>query len=136
MKVTDETKRFARKTLKWLRNHPENHDQGNFISGRLDEPNLCGTTMCVAGTVVYLKYGLDAKKIRRYVNEGRAALGLSLGEAEVLFYEMDEGRALAKLEKVANGEQFTEEDFKTASSSGEDASFDSWAWDMRDDYDY
>ena len=131
MKVTEKTKLFARKALKYIEQHPEQHNQQTWIRG--DKPGHCGTTMCVAGTVNFLKNGLDAIHKGSH-SEGRLALGLSSGEAEVLFYEMDEERAVNKLRKVASGEQFTEEDFCRAGESGSEPVFDSYAWDDREVY--
>lgn len=135
MRVTSNTKVFARKVLKYIKAHPEKHNQQYFFNG---VPGGCGTSMCVAGTVSFLKYGKDAIN-KAYENEASLALGLSYGEAEVLFMEMDEARALAKLEKIAKGEEFTKEDFETCDGDRTNGLLDpptlnEWAWENRSDY--
>lgn len=130
MKVTEQSKLYARKALKYIEKHPEQHDQENWFIG---SPGHCGTTMCVAGTVNFLRNGAnaipgDSGPVARRI------LGLTLGESEAVFMEMDEERAKAKLAKIAAGEQFVEADYYRASSSGAEPSFDSYAWDNRGRY--
>lgn len=145
MRVTEDTKKYARKALAYIEKHPEQHDQGHWIErgeAFAALPGDCGTTMCVAGTVNFLKNGpLEAYSLRHqseYI--ARDLLGLSLGEVEVLFYEMDKDRALAKLRKVAAGEQFDRDDYYIVDEDNEDEDpepiFAEHAWDIRDKYRY
>lgn len=136
MKNTATNRVYARKTLAFIEAHPEVHKQDNWISGRTpeaDETNFCGTSMCIAGTVNWLKHGIKTMA-HRSESEGIRLLGLSEGEAEALFYEMDKGRAKAKLQKVADGVPFAREDFFTSDEDGEEPTFHEEAWNNRDIY--
>lgn len=125
-------RRKAREIHTFLINNPERHNQAEFFVLKekpedwysatdwptnttavrnLTEDNLCNTTMCIAGSAVYL--GHSAEEIRsvlRYgqsidwVSEGAKVLGLDTREAKVLFYA-DNANALALLEAVAEGDE-------------------------------
>ncbi|MFF8831343.1 hypothetical protein [Streptomyces sp. NPDC015131] len=102
-----------------VRNHikmrPETHYQGLWETHTAD----CGTARCIAGWAIYLATGKSVEEIEAVGIAATAAdlLGLSLieavgvidenGDYNGLFYEMDEGNALAKLdefiEKGKNG---------------------------------
>lgn len=129
MKNTPENRVHAQAVLDYIAAHPEKHDQGNWFHGE-----GCGTTMCIGGTATWLEYG---KKSLDMNTEYAAAhlLGLSISEREVLFYEMDRERALAKLEKVAKGEPLTKNDFYVVEESGEDPLFQEYYWEKHlEDY--
>lgn len=129
---TEETKQMANDVLAYIEAHPESHDQRFFILN--PQENGCGTTMCVAGTAAWLKYGKGVDDVSVEF-EARRLLGLSQGEADVLFYEMSNERALAKLQKVALGEPFTVEDYERYDDATDSEPFmDLNAWDARDIY--
>lgn len=115
MIVTEETKANAQAVYDYIIVNPERHRQQDWIkmpdltayesirmaNKGLSEENICGTTMCVAGTNDFLKRG--------YVSWGvsaRAAVdfGLEDGEAEDLFYCMDKDLALDMVLAIAQGD--------------------------------
>lgn len=95
----------ARKVLEHLVAHPEEHDQ-NFYGQRLP----CGTTACIAGTVLLMDPDADVRweqdmrdMISASVNGGdhqepdEAAaelLGLSRTDSDHLFFTMDKTKAI------------------------------------------
>lgn len=133
MKSTSETKDMATDVLAYIEQYPERHNQEHFIDG--DIKNLekdaanCGTTMCIAGTANFIKNGRLAVDIDSET-EATELLGLDMGEAQTLFYEMNEDRALAKLKKIAKGEPFTYDDFYTAESRNSKPRFNAYAWEL------
>lgn len=110
--VSETGKVFASKALAYIEAHPEQHDQSYWIMG--DEPGHCGTTMCLAGTISWLANGDVSITNTEY--EAQEILGISREEAEIIFYEMNEDRAKAKLAKIARGEMLDEEDFYTVTN--------------------
>lgn len=114
MQVTEDTKGLARAILDYIHTYPERHNQNNWIEldGELDtadmvnETNICQTTMCVAGTAVYLSRPLN--EFRRYKGDwetdGGQLLGLNWDEGDSLFYANNES-ALSLLEAVAEGDE-------------------------------
>lgn len=84
--------------LAWIDEHPEQHDQGSWVSRRPD----CGTTCCVAGAVVILAGGvpiwddgdLDAYMVTMPGGDGNQViesvamelLGIGFPVVEDLFY--------------------------------------------------
>lgn len=126
----------AKQVYKYLKNNPEKHAQGSWFTKKVadakayrgyrrehvkaselegDEPNICGTTMCIAGATTFLVEGLEGLDYwtvgsNGYVNKeevgiekAREHLGLSREEAQILFYTMNNDRALAKLKDYAEG---------------------------------
>ena len=130
---TESTRALATAVLDYIAAHPEKHDQREFISDP-DHKTGCGTTMCIAGTANWLTNGVRALAIDSE-EEARKLLGLSFGEAEAVFYEMSNKRALAKVRKIAAGEQFDTEDFYTNTNAEDDnADENNYALSMRDEY--
>jgi hypothetical protein len=115
MNPTLETMQHAQEIIDYLAENPEQHSQSAYWNGySLGIKNtVCGTTMCVAGTSVFLKEGVDglvnscdsedyddsfSKKAERY-------LGLNSSEAYDLFYTFHREKALEMLRAVANGDE-------------------------------
>lgn len=109
MNSTFETRAHAQAVLDYIEEHPEKHDQSNWVmnyESGLSE-NMCGTTMCVAGTSVYLTDGFDGL-VHHHIYGGwsdAAAknLGLSIDESLALFFMMDNQNAVEMLRAVADG---------------------------------
>lgn len=131
MKSTTSTRMMANAVINYIEANPDKHSQAYFILNPDD--NGCGTTMCIAGTANWLIHGREAKEYQS-VDVGRTMLGLSLGEAEVLFYDMSNARALAKLRKVAAGVPFTRDDFYKSNDDGDTPYFCDWSWERKDEY--
>lgn len=114
MIVTEETKAHAQDIFDYLIMNPEKHDQSdwyNFYNEEdvlVTEENFCGTTMCVAGTSVWLKSGvsgLNNKYDYEFLNEGAKNLGLAYNEACTLFYGTNNEESLSLLAAVAAGDE-------------------------------
>lgn len=128
MQSTPETRAHAQEILDYIHANPEKHDQAYFFTGN---PNMCGTTMCIAGTSVFLKNAktFDDMPMGAFADKAAANLGLSMAESEVVFFEMDEERAIQKLKKVVVGEEFSKEDFYVANGEQDGLTFDEFSWD-------
>ena len=135
MIVTEETKAQAQAALDYIHAHPEKHAQNHWVginkgnaityfwmdNLNVTEENLCGTTMCVAGTLVYLNEGVDGLNrlhhntmgvvdendvvVNGWIVTGAKYLGLTSQEAYSLFFEMDEAKAVDMLTAIANGDE-------------------------------
>lgn len=104
---------LAQEVLDYIAEHPERHYQRSWFYAPVEstEP-ICGTTMCVGGTVIFLTEGFPALRnlIRGSdINESRmideaagAHLGLTQEEYDKLFYTMSEERAIEGLRFLAN----------------------------------
>lgn len=110
MKSTFETRAHAQAVLDYIEEHPEKHSQSDWVIHDDDSglsENMCGTTMCVAGTSVYLADGFDGLVHHyRYGGWSDAAaknLGLSIDESSALFFMMDNRNAVEMLRAVADG---------------------------------
>lgn len=122
MKVTEDTKQLAKEILNYwkLFNH---HDQNMWVGE--EEPviskvkignaevKVCNTTMCAAGTAVFLR--VSKKEFKRlamfhfsddeeWVERGRELLGLSTREAHSLFFS-DDATAKKLMKAIAKGDQ-------------------------------
>jgi hypothetical protein len=125
MKSTEQTRALAQQVLDFIHDNPERHDQESWNDGPLDQ-NGCGTAMCIAGTANALFHGVDAINYIAGV-EAVKLLGLD-HEASVIFYEMDNDRAIQKLKKIIVGEEFSKEDFYTDEDGDGDLIFNDHAW--------
>ncbi len=131
MYVTNDTKFEAQRILDYLEMNPHIHDQNGFWSvhdetganlddanvtdARLDpDPNICNTTMCIAGTQRWLARGIaglaewdEDLNIEPSHPTRRAAdaLGLSTQERSALFYCWDNAYALDMLRAIAAGDE-------------------------------
>lgn len=110
MNNTARNRRRASQILSYLTAHPERHEQKNWFTYEGDtvhsydqiedfagddspeDGDLCNTTMCVAGTAVFLDKTLDEFKdfagnasYHDWFEEGSNVLGLDKEEAEYLF---------------------------------------------------
>lgn len=141
MDNTARNRRKAGEILDFLVSNPERHNQAEFFVLKerpagwydgyptnttavknLTEENLCKTTMCIAGSAVYLghtaaeiKSVLDKGYSIDWVTEGAKVLGLDRNEAKTLFYA-DNENALALLEAVAEGDEETFHSIRYSSS--------------------
>lgn len=118
MNVTKETKAIAQGVLNYIEAFPERHDQGSWVkSPARDErgyqvvthETLCDTTMCIAGTAIFLTKGIEEfndyySSGARWHRDGAEVLGLLLHEAMALFNEYDEVVALDALRHIAGGD--------------------------------
>lgn len=120
MKVTESTKFIAQEILDYIERFPERHDQHSWFDGNpnkveaLATTSVCNSTMCIAGTAVYLTTPLDVFKVYAgeevqnqdiWTSRGSEVLGLTGQEANQLFYSMSNQRALEMLEAVAEGDE-------------------------------
>lgn len=126
-KSTFETRMNALRVLDYFREHPERHSQGSWFNVNIGEgwnynrnvekveKNLCSTTMCVAGTVVWQQEGVEGLSMfstghpneNRNKAERRAAkyLGIDKSAAYVLFIETDDDEAVEVLRRIADGKK-------------------------------
>lgn len=130
MYVTERTKAHAREIYDYISLNPERHSQAHWVGiprddrvdyffhhyDKVDETNVCGSTMCIAGTSVYLKEGIEGlndcyNETDKYGRLGgfprRAGfyLGLDEIEADSIFFEMSEQIALDSLLAIAEGDE-------------------------------
>jgi len=123
MNVTPNTKALAQGILDYIETYPERHDQqfwfldkskasprtlSNVVNDG-DEFNICKTTMCIAGTAVFLSRPTDefkrfGDKSYNWVSAGGELLGLDDDEAYWLFYGNNQ-TAKKMLRAVANGDE-------------------------------
>jgi hypothetical protein len=84
----------GRVVLDIVRQFPGQHNQKYFTL-----PTDCGTQRCIAGWTTFVHCG-------RWIGNLAAAemLGLSIPDADRLFYTMNEDKAIAALEYVAKGD--------------------------------
>ncbi len=127
MHSTPQTRAHAQDVLDYITAHPEKHNQSKFTY-LVDRETGCGTTMCVAGTSNWLMHGKEAMNFLDQ-DEAIEFLGLGYDEAEVLFYEMSEERAVQKLKKIVVGEEFSKEDFFRVNGFDEAPEFQDCNWD-------
>lgn len=126
MQSTTETRARAQAVLDYIAKYPDKHFQGSWNHN--PDSTGCGTSMCIGGTATWLEYGVKSLNLNTELEASRL-LGLSPIEADILFYDMNEKNALRKLEKVAAGEPFTEEDFYTYEETDDDEPiFNSFQW--------
>lgn len=133
MNVTEETKAHAQEIFDYLTQHPEKHDQDSWYDTKgeanfddiqeITEDNFCGTTMCVAGTSVWLKGGIalmnefsDMCELN-FQNAGAENLGLDENEAYALFYGAGNSQALDLVAAIAAGDEAKFHDIAVASDN-------------------
>lgn len=123
MKSTEETRARAKVIYDYLVANPQEHNQRSY--GR---KTSCGTTMCIAGKAI-IEFRPDLVKwedlgggifsLESWLQDANGRdidvvagelLGLNSEEACGVFMNMNEGRALAALLKIANGETLTYDD--------------------------
>lgn len=98
-----ESQKLAKSVYRYIKAHPEQHDQTAWC-----EPgeNECDTTMCIAGTAIYLAEGVEGLEYHRknggWSDKARHLLGLSYKEELRLFYELDNEEALRQLLEIAS----------------------------------
>lgn len=109
---------MAQDIIDFFIENPEKHAQSSVCGDGLTQlekmdnipDDLCGTTLCIAGSAVYLNEGLEGlKKLVRAEYTGwdtKAAelLGLNPYESHLLFYTMDNQRAFDATNAIANGD--------------------------------
>ena len=110
MKATPETQAHAQEILDYHMIHPGLHDQDSWFQtpddkSMVTEDNVCGTTMCIAGTSVFLKEGINGLNSRGgYLERGRVNLGLTYEEADDLFYETTNEQSMDAVRAIAAGD--------------------------------
>lgn len=109
MNITPETQAMAQRVLDYIHEHPEQHDQKQFFGASYD----CGTTMCIAGTALFLEYGIqsDSAFYQRdfgltFTDVAGPLLGLDENEADDLFYKMDNEIAVQMLKCIIAGDEY------------------------------
>jgi hypothetical protein len=112
MRVSEETKKHAQDILDFIAFNEEGvtHDQSVWWgrAGILNPPggNVCGTTMCVAGTSTYLIEGIQGLHDSFNIEHcARVNLGLEQDESRFLFYETNNRLSLDCLRALASGDQ-------------------------------
>lgn len=109
--MSQEVIEHAKDVYDYLIKHPERHRQsdwvmtGGVVGTIAGDISLCNTTMCAAGTSVFLKQG-PAALIEAYQEDGvgelaQSNLGLTTLEAEDLFFNMNEEDVLERLREIA-----------------------------------
>lgn len=123
MIVTEETKSVAQGILDYFILYPERHKQAMWIAdnnsgdyffrgGRdaVSEENLCDTTLCVAGSAVYVSQGVEglnaigSEPAPNWEHYGAEALGLDEIEGGYLFFCWDEEKAIDAVRAIAAGD--------------------------------
>jgi hypothetical protein len=116
MKITPETQELAAEVFNFIQANPERHDQNIYFSK--DNPNddtaECGTSMCIAGTTLFLEYGIDNYvealnfSGHGFISETAAPLlGLeSKAESDALFHDYNNESALQTLKYIVTGDEF------------------------------
>lgn len=136
MIITKETKAVAQGVLNYFEKHPERHDQNSWFTiavgdrrredtNLLSEDNLCNTTMCIAGTAVFLTSGIEEFRTfqdddNEWFDAGSTLLGLSYDEADWLFYSASDETAKQAVEAIAGGSQEEFDRIKRKSLTGTD----------------
>lgn len=132
MYSTEETRAHAQEVLDYLLGHPEEHNQGGFFS----YANHCGTSMCIAGCSSYISNEQDVvltNWVTDHAGKAQKSLGLNRVEAQALFFEMNEARALSKLVNITHGKEFSVEDYMTdGDGNGENLSYNEFYPNMTD----
>lgn len=118
MIVNDSTKAIAQKVDDYFLVHPERHDQNNWAAleddeyraVEIDDENVCNTTMCVAGSAVFVsrpihEFRAFAGGSNSWEDEGAVLLGLDGDEAEWLFYDTSNEIAIDAVRAIANGDE-------------------------------
>lgn len=117
MHVTEETKALAQKIQDYFILYPERHRQDEWVavegatSCLVTDENICNTTMCVAGTAVFLNGGMQAMNDCQafygssFSETAQELLGLTYEEADRLFYCMDNQAAKDAVAAIAAGDE-------------------------------
>jgi len=117
----ESTRETAQRVLDFINANPAVHRQTTYFGDRVNTENYCGTTMCVAGTALYVEYGINSPMSfyehpvfgRRgndhtgnsYAKVAGPLLGFeNADESDAIFYEMDNERAVQKLKHLVTGD--------------------------------
>ena len=116
----------AQDVLDYFKKYPERHDQGAWydideeaLPNNWDEEeslaeyvpqNICKTTMCAAGTVMWQRHGVVGLKMfdvdnRFAQREAARLLGLEWNDANQLFHTMNEETVKKVLKRIAKGKK-------------------------------
>lgn len=142
MQVTEETKQHAQEVLDYILEHPKQHNQKQwwdtknlplFPTVEFVEENICNTTMCAAGTSVFLKQGVQGlikcdTDVDTFIFVGAKNLGLDEDEAQLLFLDtamlddlsISNETAVNMLRAVASGDA---DKFEEAFFTGKEADY-------------
>lgn len=111
MNITEDTKANAQAVYDFIIMNPDKHDQNSWIhvedenfDGPYDEDavNVCGTTMCIAGTAAFLAKG--EINVGTVTDDAEGFLGLTADEGALMFYTYNNEQALDMLNAVAQGD--------------------------------
>lgn len=120
MQVTEQTKAMAQAVVDYHLKYPGRHEQASWIGGpsyrykmTVTEQNLCDTTMCAAGTAVFVEQGIeglnrciDVNACGIWESEGARILGLTTDEEiQALFYDVSNEEAMDGLRAIAAGDE-------------------------------
>lgn len=104
---------LAQEIIDYWDAHPGFHEQESWVGGKVPyaEDDVCGTTMCAAGTAVFLAHGPSAVKQTlsgisdmSFAEQARDLLGLNYAESDALFYSNNE-QARNMMQALAIGDR-------------------------------
>lgn len=107
-------RKMAKRVLGYIKAFPEKHNQNSWVSSPASvraTKSVCNTTLCAAGTAVFLHDGvqsiinsLDLNSGFKLPERARELLGLTPNEADALFYSNNKS-ARRLLKAIAKGNQ-------------------------------
>jgi len=118
MKVTEETKATAQQMLNYWAKY-NRHEQSDWVGSltpritvETNGDKVCHTTMCAAGTAVFLtSTNTEFRKFAKVFDDdawqalGAERLGLNEDEAIALFYDMNEDEVKVAVQAIAVGSE-------------------------------
>ncbi len=126
MFTNEDTKANAQAVVDYIIQYPEQHRQQEYFGELIGDDetdelyltsnygeksaNSCGTTMCIAGTQMYLEHGKDAVGLfnddaTRFISKAGLNLGLSDAQDRYkLFFESNETVAFDMVNALAQGD--------------------------------
>lgn len=114
METTEQTRALAQDILDYIGKYPERHEQSSWLEindssdpRAVTEGNLCNTTMCIAGTAVFLSRALEDFRDFEgdWQDEGARLLGLECEESDALFYYAGNKESVDMVRALADGDQ-------------------------------
>jgi hypothetical protein len=124
---TPETRKVAQDALDYIIANPEQHSQHTWCSDNPtllpESTNMCGTTMCIAGTVAYVTGGVRALVEGYYygfLNLAEGLLGLNSEESNSIFYNMNDSSAIDQLNAIAQGDEVKFNSIESTENRGDE----------------
>lgn len=117
--TTPETQAHAKEVYNFLTQNPHIHNQDAWVESNSSvnpkqwvistEKNHCNTTMCIAGTSVYLREGVEGlakfnTESDEKIKDAQKYLGLSDTQRSRLFYTLNNEMSLELLKALADGD--------------------------------